>query len=63
MLEGSFGVPLVPLHTVLVGKSRCIMEGNVGAGGNSLLSNPKRFKYRPTLTHCPTKTFPQAPLT
>ena len=40
-------------HTILVGKSRCIVEGNVGARGNPLLSTPNLFKYRPTLPTLP----------
>ena len=47
---------------ILVGKSRCIVcvcvEGGGRCGrqrGNSLLSTPKLFKYRPTLPHCPLK--------
>ena len=40
---------------VLVGKPRCSVGGNMGDKGNSLLSNPKLFKHRPTLPHCPLK--------
>ena len=52
----------VPCGTLFVGKPRCVVGGNVWARGNSLLSTPKLFKYRPTLPHCPTQTFPQVML-
>ena len=36
---------------MLVREPRCIVGGGVEAGGNSLLSTPKLFQYRPTLPH------------
>ena len=47
-----------------MGKLCCVVGGKCGGqGGNSLLSTPHLFKCRPTLPHCPSKTFPQAACT
>ena len=47
--------PVIPRHTILVGKSRCIVGGNVRARGNSLHSTPKTVQISPRMAALPHK--------